>query len=185
MRWGVKKIWPKKLSLKIPPDFNNINIIGCDIIVNYPSKTQGMKIKRIQICALPKNMCCFIQNAQECIFCKHVVFVFFYSLLMWDARSGSLIVQILIPFPFIIWMSISVFPPHSVIGMQVCSLTYSCRFNSFSNLQVSKYTLWDLVILTNHRRELSYLLCSDWSIRWLKEKEKEEENSHVLTPSPR
>ena len=39
-----------------------------------------------------------------------------------------------------------------------------------SNLRLSNYTPWDLVILTNHRRALSYVLRSDWSIRWLEKK---------------
>ena len=56
-----------------------------------------------------------------------------------------------------------------------------------SNLRLSNYTHWDLVILTNHRRALSYVLRSDWSIRWLekKRKEKKEMNCHLLIMSRR
>ena len=75
-----------------------------------------------------------------------------------------------------------------------------------SILRLSNYTPCALVILTNHRRALSYLLCSDWFIRWLKKDwefimimkdwvfimymkdwvfiKSMMENSHVLTPSP-
>ena len=35
-----------------------------------------------------------------------------------------------------------------------------------SKLWPSNYTPWDLAILTNHRRALSYILHSDWSIRY-------------------
>jgi hypothetical protein len=38
------------------------------------------------------------------------------------------------------------------------------------------------VLPTNHRRALSILLCSDWTNRLLKMEE--EENCHVLSPSP-
>ena len=51
-------------------------------------------------------------------------------------------------------------------------------------MRLYNYTPSDLVILTNLRRALSYVLCSGWPIRWLeKEKEKEEKekmNNHVL-----
>ena len=56
-------------------------------------------------------------------------------------------------------------------------------------MRLYNYTPSDLVILTNLRRALSYVLCSGWPIRWLeKEKEKEEKekmNYHVLVTSRR
>ena len=61
-------------------------------------------------------------------------------------------------------------PPSETCFTAQCSAVHSVYTCSVymsqvgSNLRLSNYTPWDLAILTNHRRALSYVLCSDWSI---------------------